>query len=497
MKKKSFWNRVKTAGKYVFSREHGYNASKSTKRRARRRETTPRPEHLALDLSDRARVIGTLLDFRRNNPLVASICRLRETDVVGQGIVPQVNSGSDDLDKELETLWAEYSRNPEISGSMNMRDLQRSLASMPLIFGDGGLLLTKEGKVQMVEGDRIGTLEGQGFFNRENPKQVNPGAKRIIDGIELNSQNRAIAYHIGTRDDGFLRDIRRIKAENFLFHFKRIRPTQTRGIPELAPVADDLQDLDEYDEIEMISAKISATLSAVIKREGAMDFELSERDAEEEGRLDSFEPGRFQYLEPNEDVSVISGNGRPNVSAIDYVTYRLRKIGSALGIPVEFLLQTIGETSFSASQGMILLYQATIESEQRELIKVLDKLWRWKVRSWIAKREIEFDREQFDAMNVRWQPPGFRWVNRQAQVQSDATYLGLGAISLDDISATFGHDATTSLERKAKNIQEAKRIAQSYGIDDWQMLFNPFPTTAQANLLELMGREDGVDASQD
>jgi len=489
---------VKTAGKYVFSREHGYNASKSTKRRARRRETTPRPEHLALDLSDRARVIGTLLDFRRNNPLVASICRLRETDVVGQGIIPQVNSGSNDLDDELEGLWSEYSRNPELSGSMNMRDLQRSLASMPLIFGDGGLLLTKEGKVQMVEGDRIGTLEGQGFFNRENPKKVNPGAKRIIDGIELNSHNRAIAYHIGTREDGFLRDIRRIKSENFLFHFKRIRPTQIRGIPELAPVADDLQDLDEYDEIEMISAKISATLSAVIKREGAMDFELADQEDEEE-RLQYFEPGQFQYLEPNEDVSVISGNGRPNVSAIDYVTYRLRKIGSSLGIPVEFLLQTIGETSFSASQGMILLYQATIESEQRELIKVMDRLWRWKVATWIASRKIKID-DNLDPFSLRWQPPGFRWVNRQAQVQSDATYLGLGAISLDDISATFGHDATTSLERKAKNIQEAKRIAEAYGIDDWQMLFNPFPTTAQANLMELMARDDGsaeVDDSTD
>jgi len=496
MKKKNFWGKLKTAGKYIFSRQHGYNASKSTRRRARRQESTPRPEHLALDLSDRARVVGTLLDYRRNNPLVASICRLRETDVIGAGILPQLNSGNQGVDEELEGLWAEFSRSPEVSGSLSMRDLQRSIASMPLIFGDGGLILTKEGKVQIIEGDRIGTLEGQGFFNRENPKKVKPGSKRIIDGIELNNRNRAIAYHIGTRDDGFLRDIRRIKAENFLFHFKRIRPTQTRGIPELAPVADDLQDLDEYDEIEMISAKISATLSAVIKREGAMDFELNDRQDDEEDKLESFEPGRFQYLEPNEDISIISGNGRPNVSAIDYVTYRLRKIGSALGIPVEFLLQTIGETSFSASQGMILLYQSTIESEQRDICKVLDSLWRWKVRSWIAERKVKSSSE-YDLMNIKWQPPGFRWVNRQAQVQSDATYLGLGAISLDDISATFGRDATTSLERKAKNIQQAKKIAQDHGIDDWQMLFNPFPTTAQANLLELMGREDGVDDAKE
>ena len=490
MKTKNFWQRVKTASRFVFSRDYGYDASRSTKRRGRRRETSPRPEHLALDLNDRSRVIGTLLDYRRNNPIVASICRLRETDVVGAGIIPQAQTGNEDLDRELEKKWSEFSRNPEVTFSMTMRDLQRSLASMPLLFGDGGLLLTKEGRVQLIEGDRIGTDEGQGFFVRgKQAEEVSP-RKRIIDGIELSKENRALAYHIGHREDGFLRDIRRVSAKNFLFHRKRMRPTQLRGIPELAPVADDLQDLDEFDEIEMISAKVSASLSAVIKREGAMDFEIMEREQETEDRLESFEPGSFQYLEPGEDVSVIGTSGRPNVNAIDYVVYRMRKIGSAIGIPVEFLLQTIGETSFSASQGMILLYQATIESEQRDLFPILSKLWRWKVSNWIADGSIEYDPEQVDPFEVRWQPPAFRWVNRVAQVKADATYLGLGAISLDDISATFGHDAITSMERKAKNIRDAKRLAEEYGIADWQELMNPFPTTAQANFAELLDRPD-------
>ena len=303
----------------------------------------------------------------------------------------------------------------------------------------------------------------------------------------MNKQNRPIAYHIGTRWEGDLRDVRRIPGKNFIFHKKRIRPTQIRGAPELACVSDDLTDLAEYDEIEMISAKCSASLSAIVKKEGAIDFELAERaNDSEDGRLQTFEAGTFQYLEPGEDVSVIGSGGRPNVDAIDYCIYRLRKIGAALGIPVEFLLMTIGKVSFSASQGMILLYQQTVESEQRDLEPILSRLWRWKVTNWIADGEVEYDPDTEDPWNVRWQPPSFRWVNRAAQVKADSMYLAMGAMSLDDVAATFGTDAQTVLERKAKNITTAKRLAEEYDLNDWRDLFNPIATTAQANLIDLI-----------
>ena len=138
---------------------------------------------------------------------------------------------------------------------------------------------------------------------------------------------------------------------------------------------------------------------------------------------------------------------------------------------------------------MILLYQQTVEAEQRDLFPILSRLWRWKVANWIADGEFDYDPERQDPFNVRWQPPSFRWVNRAAQVKADAAYLNMGAQSLDDIAATFGTDAQTVLERKAKNIKTAKRLAEEYGISEWRDLFNPIQTTAQANLTDLFDRD--------
>ena len=491
----NFWTRAKIASRILFGR--GYDAAKNTPRRARRTQTAVTPEEEQFDTGDRERVIATLLDFRRNNPVVKSLCRLRETDVVGAGIQPQAQTGSPELDSLLESLWDGWSNAPEVTQTMDLREVQRQLASLPLIFGDGGLLLTSSGRVQVVEGDRIGTENVSFPWQRDDDPT---GNVRNVGGVEINKQGRPVAYHVGTRGDGgSLTNVRRIPARNFIFHKKRIRPSQVRGVPELATVCDDIQDVDEYDELEMVAAKVSATLAVAVKREGAIDYELARRaDDNEDDRLQNLQVGAFQYLEPGEDVQVISGN-RPNVNSIDYLVYRLRKVGATLGVPVEFLLMTIGQTSFSASQGMVLLYQQTVENEQRSLYPPLSRLWRWKVGRWLAGLDTQIPipenvRAAIDAGEVKpfdvvWQPPGFRWINRVAQVAADASYLQMGAISLDDVCATFGQDVETVLQRKARNISTAKRIAAENGLSDWRELMNQNRTTSQANLVELMERD--------
>ena len=492
MKNQSFFKRLSTATRYLFS-VNGYRAAEHSRLRGRYRNLQVRPESAELDAGDRIKVIARLLDARRNNPIVRSICRLRETDVVGAGIRPRAKSGDDQLDARLEGLWEEYSEDPEVTQTLTMREVQMQLSSLPLIFGDGGLFLHRSGRVQLVEGDRIGN-EGGGMdifrnpsYNGSSDSQRDIPGRENVEGIEINAEGRPIAYHIGHRTDGgSLVDVRRVIGRNFILHRKLIRPNQIRGVPELACVCDDLQDVEEYDEIEMVGAKVAASLAAVVKRDGATDFELAATAAgqDQSDRLETFEPGRFHYLEPDEDVSVISSSGRPNSDAIQYLDYRLRKIGASVGIPLEFLLMTMAKSSFSASQGMVLLYQATTEANQRDLYRVMSRWWRWRVGKWIRDGEVDFPAGT-DPFKVEWQAPAFRWINRAAQVKADAGYLTMGAMSLDDVASTFGMTAGEALEKKAKNISTARAIAEEHGLDDWRDLFNPLTTQANVNLVDL------------
>ena len=475
------WNRVKTAGRILF----GYDAVKSNRYRKAKGFHPIRDENVELNPYDRDELVGNLLNMKRNNPVVKSISRLKRTDVVGSGLVPQPATAAEDFNEQVLDLWHEWAEHPEVTHMMNMKQVQQEIVDAPLFFGDIGILYGNNGLLQIFEGSRIGSPAGSVGFGEDDPDK---------NGVIVDDYGRPIEYQVGRRINGTLMDVHNVPADNFELYMKRQRPSQWRGVPTLAPCVNTLMDVSEYEEIEMIAAKVSASLSAVIKREGSVNFELANRESAEDqdtvGRLERFEPGTFHYLEPGEDVSTIAPNGRPNVNGIEWLAFELRKVGAAIGIPYEFMLGDIGGSSFSASQGVVMQYQAQVEEEQNCLIDLMKKVYRWRVGKWVADGELSVPSIVDDPFQVRFQPPRFRWINRSAQVDSDMKYVALGAMSLDDVASTFGDSALNIMRRKAQNISDAKQVAAEFGVDDWRELFNQIQTSAQANYTELTTDEE-------
>ena len=471
-------SRVSFAFKQFVRAFQGYDAVKNTRHRARRGTDPIRSEEIELNQHDRDRLVSTCLEFRRNNPVVASLSRLRKADIVGRGLSPQPATGSDEVDARILESWNQFAESPEVTGMMDMRELQQQMIDSLLFYGDCGLIVSKN-QVQFIDGSRIGNPSGAFTSSEESNFQ---------NGVEIDEIGKPVAYSVGNRVSGTLRDAQLIPARDFIPFMRRIRPNQYRGVPELATVVNTLQDCDEYDRVEMMAAKVSASLAVAVKRENSYEFELQNRldagDQDEIGNLEQFVTGRFHYLEPGEDISVIGTSGRPNVDGIQWVSYLLRKVGSAVGIPLEFLLMEIGGSSFSASQGVVLQYQQTVESYQADLIRVMNKLY----RRWLSQQIASDSLDVSTAANpfaVRWQRPAFRWINKAAQVKADMEYFRVGAMSLDDITAPFGYTAEEVLLRKAQNIKKAQEIAANAGLD-WRELINPFPTSMSANYSEII-----------
>lgn len=460
-----FLKRLSIAARYAF----GYGTTQQSHNRKPRRGRPYSSEDNALPPGTRDKLIRDLLQAHRDNPLVWAIRRLRRQDVVGRGLLPKPRTGSDTLNEEIEGLWREWSLAPEVSG-MNLPQVQKHLATAPLCYGDAALLLINDGTFKFVTGDRVG-----------HPDPLKAEKDGIFHGIRTNRHNKPVAYFIGDKDAGKLVNAREYPANRVLFHRKDIWPGHLRGIPELEVCFDELDDIDEFDEIEMVAAKAAASFAVFIEKErDGLDLPGTSAGKEPGNALPEYiNPGTIEELAVGEKVSVVNPNSRPNVNAVDWLVYKLRKVGTPLGIPVEFLLMTIGNVSFSASQGMVLFYQATVEEEQNTLIPTLEKLYRWRLAKWILERKIKPTRDvKIDL--VDWQKPAFRWVNRAAQVKADQVLFQLGATCLDDITAPLGRSAFDVMERKAAEIKKAQEIATRYGLENWRDLVNPMPTYGSA-----------------
>jgi len=183
------------------------------------------------------------------------------------------------------------------------------------------------------------------------------------------------------------------------------------------------------------------------------------------------------------------------VDGIQWVNYLLRKVGSSVGIPLEFMLMEIGGSSFSASQGVVLQYQQTVESYQNSLIRMMGRLYRRWLLQQVAAGEIPSSEH---LMRVRWQRPSFRWINQSAQVKADMEYYRAGAKSLDDIVAPFGYTADEVLLRKAQNIKHAMDISENvFGSkDQWRELINPFQTSISGSYNEISQDESAPAAPE-
>ena len=172
-------SRVGFAFKQLVKAFRGYDAVVNTRYRSRRGNTPIRSEEIELSSYDRDRLISTCLEFRRNNPVVASLSRLRKADIVGRGILPQPNTGSDEGDAKILDSWHPFSEAPEATGMMDMRELQQQMIDSLLFYGDCGLIVANN-QVQFIDGSRIGNPSGLNTTNEESSLQN--GVERNVVG---------------------------------------------------------------------------------------------------------------------------------------------------------------------------------------------------------------------------------------------------------------------------------------------------------------------------
>lgn len=272
----------------------------------------------------------------RNHDISRGVLNTLVRNVVGPegiGVQPQPRDASgnvlQDVAKQLDDLFQEWSRQPEVTGEFNRARYEQLVART--WFRDGETLW------QYLEGSIPKLNHGtQVPFSVELlepdllPIDYNDPIKKIVQGIEIDSWGKPQGYWFYKEHPGdpfvTLPTLKRLGTDR-VGHIKLVdRLGQRRGVSMFASILSRLDDLKDYEESERIAARIAASMAAVIKKGDPGSYDVPTTPGVP--RQMNFAPGMiFDDLLPGEDISMIDSN-RPNPNAVSWRDGQLRAVAA-------------------------------------------------------------------------------------------------------------------------------------------------------------------------
>lgn len=383
-------------------------------------------------------------DLVRNDGWAKRGVEIMAECAVGGGIIPKPDTGQDRLDRQIAEAFEEWSETADAEGQHDFYGLQDLAVNTMVESGD---VLMRRRRRQASDGLAVPMqiqLMEPDHLDATHLKNASTGFD-IIQGIELDRLNRRAAYwlyptHPG--EVGLLRPMRftssRVPADQVSHGYRKTRPGQLTGVPWLAAAMIDLRDLSDYETAEQVRKKIEACFSVFVTKSDLtdLDTEIGGDEADDEdGQLESLEPGLIEYLQPGEGIEF--ANPTPSAGYDSYTRARLHKIASAMGMPYQLLTGDVSRVNWSSYKAGIVPFKQMVRRFQKRTVlpMVCAPSWRWFIESAFASGRI-------GELNYRaqWTLPGFEPIDRQKELIADKMEARLGQASVDEQIRRSGRD---------------------------------------------------------
>lgn len=341
-------------------------------------------------------------DLYMSSSFIGSILHAKREGVIGRGLELDAKIDAEALglkldeataiERRIEAAFARWARNVGSDGE-SLNTILRNAYFSTIVNGDCIADIYCDAPTRMI---RVSLVESDCLVTP--PEEY--GNDRVLSGIELNANGRAIAYWLATgflfNSDGFpVRYYRRRKfmagfnslaGGDFLFprngaifmHTPFERPGQLRGLPIVSRVIEDAKQLDRYMRAEL-DAAVVASKPALFRTHPVVEAQA------EVDMMDSFgvAPGPSvseTALPPEHEPPINYGNGlmvdlwdgadmkafnpaRPNQAYSEFVDHKFAEISANLGISAEVALKR-WNASYSASRAALLDAQQGYEIDR-------------------------------------------------------------------------------------------------------------------------------------
>jgi len=332
-------------------------------------------------------------DLVRNNSLATGALNTKVSHIISGGvklrscvdasILGISEEAANTLEAQIEREWKIFSENPDcdIERTNNFNSLLELSYRSSFENGDVFILLPSEPVESSPYALRMQLIESDRLCNAENASDTD----KLSGGILKDKHGAPKEYHIlnvhpGRNHFSDANNWQKVKAfgektgrRNILHFFQKKRIGQTRGVPDLAPVIEDLKQLGRYTDAVLTSAVISSFFTVFIKSEFGEGLDLMQPTSEIGGKSSDkdykLSAGAILDLNPNEDVQ-FANPSQPNTTFDPFVLAMSRQIGAALELPYEILIKHF-TASYSASRAAMLEAWLYFSNQRKRIVNDL------------------------------------------------------------------------------------------------------------------------------
>jgi lambda family phage portal protein len=334
----------------------------------------------AVIIPDLATLRARSRDLERNAPIAAGAIATKVTSVVGTGLKPRAS-----IDREILTglsteeadAWERAAeREFKLATSGKDFDIEHGhnfLQSQDLVFrsvlsaGDIFVNLPRKARPGNPYTLRLNFIEADRVCNPSNAADT----VTLTAGIEKDADGAPAQIHVAKHHPGNLRPggkrewlapipvYNRAGRRQILHIYRKLRPGQTRGVPDLAPVIELLKQFATYTENEIHAATVASLFTVFVKTAtGNPQLNMqppggtTTAPTAPDTRDIKLGSGNVLGLRHDEEV-LFADPKRPNTHAEAFLQAMAEQIGVALELPKEILLKHF-TASYSAARAALL-----------------------------------------------------------------------------------------------------------------------------------------------
>lgn len=430
-----------------------------------RRGQSWRPNGLSADAAAmrRDRIAWVSRDMVRNTPHAARVLQVIANNVVGDGIIPKIETKSKTLQKQGLGLVESHLDTTAIDadGCLNIYGLQR--LAMNCVVESGEVLIRRRWRrvtdgfplpfqIQVMEPDfldttRDGELKGGG---------------RIAEGIQYDAIGRRVGYwlfrdHPGSVGLGgrYSMESSFVPAADICHVFRPDRPGQKRGVPWFAPIALLTQDAMDSIDAHQMRQKIAACF-AVFRIEDDATGEVSATDVASDTML---RPGAIETLRPGQDVRFATPPGVQGFDEFQKTVHRM--IATGIGLTYESLTGDLSTVNFSSARMGRMEMDRNVSSWQWLMLipQMMAPIGRWFLEAWAVQ---QMNPRILDA-KVTWVPPRRVLIDPTKEVPAIIAAMEGALASWQGTVRELGMDPERLLEEMRQDIDAGKELGVKLG----------------------------------